>query len=150
MIYGRKPEEPATPVPPPSPTPSPAPATPELNHVPGTGDFSGFARIGKKPSECIYARARARGWNDVRDGKGFRDAYDTWGRKQQFAYERGRFQATLAKRFLLPGTGKLSIWNRDETLLDGPLTRSCGHQQALAIDLETRLARKRIEKAKDK
>jgi len=107
-----------------------------------------FPRLGLTPAECKFARARARGWNDVRAGLGFRDAYDTWGRKQQFAYERGRFQATLAKRFLRDGLKTIAIWRRDETLW-GPLDRSCGHDMARAIELDTRVARRRLEKVKE-
>lgn len=104
----------------------------------GTGSF---ARIGLTPRECKFARARARGWNDVRDGKGFRSDYDGWDRKRQYAYERGRFQAALALQSLVSGRQTLSVWKRDETLW-GPLTRSCGPVRASQIELETRVARK--------
>lgn len=105
------------------------------------GGAGEFARIGITPRECLFARARARGWNDVRDGKGFRPEYDSWGRKQQYAYERGRFQATMALQSLISGRRTLSVWKRDETLW-GPLIRSCGQMRAYQIELETRVARK--------
>lgn len=105
------------------------------------GGAGTFARIGLTPRECKYARARARGWNDVRDGKGFRPEYDRWDRKRQYAYERGRFQATIALQSLISGRQRLSVWKRDETLW-GPLTRSCGPLRASKIELETRVARR--------
>ncbi len=70
-------------------------------------------------SEDRLANAQSMGWNDVVRGEGFRDAYDGWKRKRQWAYERGRTQATLAK----VAGGTLTLWKRDENLW-GPLNRA--------------------------
>lgn len=96
-----------------------------------------FARIGLVPAECKYARARAGGWNDVVRGTGFRDAYETWPRLMQMAYERGRQQATLTQAV---ATRPLTIWRNDETLW-GPLGRAVPHRVGARIELETRVAR---------
>jgi hypothetical protein len=94
------------------------------------------------PTEDKFARAQARGWNDVRDGKGFRDDYDKWNRKVQFAYERGRFRATLAKTMLAEGRKNIAVWKRDETI-SSVLDRSCGFASGQKILNDTATVRQR-------
>lgn len=97
------------------------------------------------PVEDKLARAQARGWNDVRDGKGFRDDYDLWSRKEQWAYERGRQQATLAKA---ARRRPLTIWNRHETVWE-PLQRAVSTARAVSI-LEECAAMARREKRRNR
>ena len=96
------------------------------------------------PVNDKYARAQARGWNDVVAGKGFRDDYDGWKRKVQWAYERGRLQATLAKRHLRR-EGRMTIWNREETLL-GPLYRAVTYERGPKIIEECAASARRTKK----
>ena len=100
------------------------------------------------PQSNKWARAQARGWNDVRDGRGFRDDYDLWpvkyekdGKKMQFAYERGRQRATIAKTRLLEGRKNIAVWKRDE-IISEVLDRSCGIEVRNEIMDETSTVRK--------
>jgi len=98
-----------------------------------------FAKMARVPRESELGRARLRGWNDYRDGKPFRLTYDSWTRKAQFAYERGRHQAalTLAAR---PNV-RLPLWRLDE-LVDTVIRRHIGDWTvADRIIAETRVAR---------
>ena len=118
-------------------------ATPAANAAAGKGKYSGFGRIALVPRDCKFGRARLRGWNDYRDSKPFRPTYDTWSRKKQFAYERGRFQAalTLAAR---PGV-RLPLWRLDE-LVDDLIRRHIGDWSVAGrIINETRVARARVK-----
>lgn len=95
------------------------------------------------PRENKLARAQARGWNDVRKGLGFREAYDGWPRKRQWAYERGRLQATLA---MITG-GRLTRWKWDE-VLSGPLHRAVGPEKSLGIIAEAAQLTRRVKRKK--
>ena len=102
-------------------------------------------RVSGTPREYKYARARARGWNDVRRDRGFRPEYDKWKRLLQFAYERGRFQATLAKTSRWPSNEPLPVWNRDQVFMQ-VLIAAVGVPQAHVIEQATREVRRRKAK----
>lgn len=121
------------------------PAAEARNAPAGRGKLGGFTRLAVVPRECKFGRARLRGWNDYRDGKPFRLTYDTWSRRKQFAYERGRQQAalTLAAR---PGVA-LPLWRLDERV-DDVIRRHLGDWRlAERILVETRIARAARDKA---
>ncbi len=122
-----------------------------------------FAQLAQLPKDCRWARMRLRGWNDYAKGRGFRDTYDTWHRKSQYAYERGRMQAALtvanmrvylplaeyAPRLAETPTG-LTEWKRNE-LIQGPLSRTGLNQFVINQILEeTRVARKVLRDKKSK
>lgn len=109
-----------------------------------------FQQIAQLPKDCRWARARMRGWNDYAKGKGFRDSYDLWSTKAQYAYERGRLQACLTLRVmtLLARPGDLPEWRMDE-LVNAPMFRALGDFNAVNKILEeTRAARRVARKAK--
>jgi hypothetical protein len=112
--------------------------------TPANARKGAFAQIAQLPKDCRWARMRLRGWNDYAKGRGFRDTYDTWHRKSQFAYERGRMQAALTVRSmtLLNRAGNLPLWTLDE-YIEGPMYRALGdHAAVRKIVEETRVARK--------
>lgn len=92
------------------------------------------ARLARLPKESRLARVRMRGWNDVVDGKPFRDNYELWptqykktGKAMQLAYERGRGEAAMAlavaTRQMPPRM--LTPWAKNE-YVQGPMYRACG------------------------
>lgn len=105
-----------------------------------------FRRIGLTPNECKFAKSRAAGWNDVMRGVGFRGRYEKWSKLRQMAYERGRFQATLAKSYAafaavaLGGQPKpLTLWKNNETL-HPVLRRTLTEVAAQKVEVETMVA----------
>ncbi len=120
------------------------PVPPVINVAPGRGAYSGFTRPAVVPRDCKFGRARLRGWNDYRAGKPFRETYDTWSRKKQFAYERGRQQAALAMAarpgFVLP------VWHLDELVDDIIRRHVTDSRVAERIITETRVAKARKAK----
>jgi len=95
------------------------------------------------PAACKYVRARARGWNDVRNGKAFRETYDGWSKGVQFAYERGRTQAIVARLSLAAGREALPIWRQTSTILDVLERATGGTDRAMRIIEEIGQVRKR-------
>jgi hypothetical protein len=124
-----------------STTPAAAPKGPRPN-----GRRGQLRMVQLRPVDDKYARAQARGWNDVVAGNGFRDDYDGWKRKVQWAYERGRQQATLAKLHLHRG-GAMTVWKRTEVLND-PLFRAVSVVRAHTIIEECAGLARRAKKKK--
>lgn len=102
------------------------------NTAPGS-----FVKIARVPKDSRLARARMRGWNDVINGLGFRESYDLWKKAAQLAYERGRNEATLARRSFVIGKGELSHWTLNE-LVQGPMFRAVGPKMGERIIEECR------------
>lgn len=93
----------------------------------------------KTPRECHLARARMRGFNDAIASKPFRESYDMWRRRMQWAYERGRMEgvaAVVAAR-RLNRSDRVRRWRPDE-FITGPLYAAVGITEAERIRDEMR------------
>ena len=111
--------------------------------------------ISGTPSTDPMARVRAMGWNDWRNGSGFRDAYDSWKRKEQWAYERGRFQAAAASRHAVRTFDgcPVAYWS-DDMRCANVIARTCGRTlteiEYQDSDINATLRRPRKRKGKGK
>jgi len=100
---------------------------------------SQILKIAKLPYQCAKAEARRCGWEDKRNGLGFRIAYETLPKLEQYAYERGRLQATLFSAHLRTGQS-LPVWPANRHLR--PLCYAAfGHTVATAVFAETMVGR---------
>lgn len=50
------------------------------------------------PATCPVSRVAAMGWNDARDGRGYRPEYEAMRRDDQLLYETGRLYAVVSSR----------------------------------------------------
>lgn len=101
----------------------------------------------KLPNACPFALARQRGYEDKRQGKPFADDFDAMPRKEQYAYERGRTQATLAA-IARPGK-PLPAWPVDRHIR--PILYSfLGMAKATKLFEETSVGRSSRDPAKKK